>query len=158
MERTAAVSTNHLSSSSPNPYESEPLQLLVEKLELAEDRLNVEKKTVEAIQKAIAKRVSSALDAARKSLGKTEGVIHAVVEGCDVKSDIPKTVKWDKALLNTAAEKIAAIGENPMQFIEWEPSVQERKWEVLPTQLRELIAPARTMKHGKEKISVTITE
>ncbi len=149
---------NTPSSKGANPHDSAPLPLLVEQLALAEERLEIEKKNVDAIRAAMARRVADAVAEARAESLKTEGRIRCVVEGCEVVSDVPKKVTWDEKILDAAAAKIAAMNEDPHRFIDWKASVSERKFEVLPAAIRQLIEPARTMSHGKEKIEITLIE
>ena len=134
MAHIAANSTNNglRNHGGENPLENDPLPLLVEKLAGAEAEASVGQARVSEIEVAIQKRVAAAVSAARKELEKTEGAIRVVVEGCEVKSDVPKNVSWDQAQLMAAARLIGECGEDPQQYIDFKASISEKKWDVLP--------------------------
>lgn len=158
MALTGQTSTNAIANDRLNRADNLPLPLLVEDLAEATKDLKVAQKRVDEINSHIAKRVASEVAKARAELQKTEGTVTVAVDGCEVKSTVPKNVKWDQNALSMAAAKIAELGEDPMQYIDFEASIPERKWEVLPRVIRELAIGARLLKHGKEKIEVTVID
>lgn len=138
-----------------NPYEGFNLPILVSKLESAQHEAKAAAKVVQQIEEAIEHRAREALDAAREAMGKEDGTIHAVVDGCDVTSTIPKRVEWDTDSLNELASKWAAEGEDVRHYIEFKLSMKESIYKALPPVKRKQVDACRTTKHGKEKIVVT---
>lgn len=133
-----------------------PLAALQQLLDEANERLAQAKKMSADIEAEIASRVANAVAQARKLAGKTEGSIRVVVDGCEVKSTVPKKITWDDAGLIATARKIAELGEDPTKYMKFEASISEKVFEVMPEALKELCAPHRTLSHGKEKIEVTV--
>lgn len=159
MEHTETTrSINRAGKNGPSQVDDSPLPLLVAKLEQIEGELEIVAARRDEIKTAIAKRVAPMVAEARSLLQKTEGTVHAAVEGCDVESVVPKDIKWDSSILMSAAEKIAEAGEDPQRYIDFKATVSERKYDVLPDFVKRLVDPARTLKHGKERISVTVAE
>lgn len=154
-ELTQASSSNLEGSSVVSLYAKANLPLLLEFQASVAEELAAVKKRQEAIDEAIALRVSSAVKAARDELQKNEGTVNAVVDGCEVKSTVPKRVDWDSKKLMLACEKIAQMGEEPSKWIDFKLSVSERKYDVLPSAIHKLVADARTLKHGKEVLAIT---
>jgi DNA-binding transcriptional MerR regulator len=133
-----------------------PLAALQQLLDEANARLVQAKKMSADIEAEIAKRVASVVQQARELAGKTEGSIRVVVDGCEVKSTIPKKIKWSNEGLNDVAREIAAGGADPYEWIKFEASISEKVFEVMPDALKKLCAPHRTLSHGKETIEVTV--
>lgn len=142
----------------PTDYANTALPHLVALLENAQQEVAAAQRVVDQIQSAISDRVRDAVTAARVELQKFEGTVRVVVEGCEVKSDVPKRVEWDSAKLLEAGEEISRLGEDPSRFIDIKCSISERKFEVLPRVISALVSDARTVKHGKERLDVTVVE
>jgi hypothetical protein len=71
--------------------------------------------------------------------------------GIDIKITIPKNVNWDQEQLAKAMETIKGWGENPADYVDVKLSVSETKFKAWPPAIRDLFAPARTVKPGKAK-------
>lgn len=156
---TQASSSNLVDSNAgKDRYAETALPHLLEIRQSIDDEIAPLKQRREEVQSAIEKRVSPSIAKARSELGKTEGIVRAAVDGFEVKSDIPKDIKWDSPKLMTACEKIAELGEDPQQFIDFKLSVSEAKFKVLPKAILALVSDARVMKHGKEKLEITPVE
>ena len=113
---------------------------------------------VEDIQAAIEKRVEESAKAARQLADKETGSIHVAVDGCDVKHTIPKTVKWDTPKLLNVAAQLSTENIDPYQYIDFKLSIPERSYDTLPLKVKQLVRDARTEKHGKPQIVVTVPE
>lgn len=158
MAHTEAISTNHPQAAGVNPHDATPLPLLVEILDHVTEELAAVEKRKSEIKSAIERRVADAVTKARAELNKAEGTIHAVVEGCEVTSVIPKSIKWDEKALNIAADAMVKLNLDPFDWIDFSPSVSEKKFDCMPKNVRDLVLPARTLKHGKEKLEVTVID
>lgn len=148
----------HVPGASNNPYAGLKLSTLQSRLELAKTDVETAKATVELIESEIASRVAESVEVARKLANKETGVIHVVVEGCDVKHDQPKSIAWDSKALMGACSRMQGAGVDPYEHVEIKLSVTEKKYEKLPPELRKWILPARTEKRGSPKITITPVE
>ena len=120
--------------------------------------LDAAKKRVQEAEKALEAHVLEAVRLSRQSSGKSEGVIHVTLDGCDVKASQPKTVKWDQKKLEAAALAVQQAGHSPEDWIDVDMSITEKKWEAMPPALRKLFEGARTLKHGKQTYEITKPE
>jgi len=77
------------------------------------------------------------------------GTHHRHDGGFRVTINIPKRVEWDQAKLAAAIDLLRGQGENVAEYVDTKLTVQERKYQAWPTGLRDLFAPARTVKAGK---------
>jgi hypothetical protein len=133
-----------------------PLAALQQLLEKADAQAELAAKEAAKVRSEIAKRVASIVAQARELAGKNEGSIRVVVEGCEVKSSVPKKVSYDNDGLMAVAREMGERGIDPTTYIKFEAKISERVYETMPDALKELCAPHRTLSHGKEAIEVTI--
>lgn len=89
-------------------------------------------------------------------LGKDTGTIHLSDDSLLIKAEIGKRVDWDQAQLAAIAQRLAAAGEDPAEFIEVKYSVSERKYGAWPQALRSQFESARTLKPSKPKFTLTL--
>lgn len=82
------------------------------------------------------------------------GTSHREESGFDIKVTVPKRVEWDQAALASAVETIKGWGEDPAEYVDTQIKVSERKFEAWPSAVRDLFAPARTVKAGKAKFEI----
>lgn len=136
-------------------YDSVPLPLLIAKLAMARGEADVSQRLVAEIERAIQKRATSTVFAVRQAQQKFEGTVHAVIEGVEIKSDVPKKVKWDQVKLNQAAQTLADKGiVDPWDILKVDMSIPERTYAALSPEILEIVSAARSIEHGKEKISI----
>ena len=123
---------------------------------LTEAKADVKKAqaVVAEIETEIEKRVAEFVSNRRILEQKFEGTVHVNVDGVDVESNVPKKVKWDAKLLNKAATEIESINMDPLDYIDYEPSIPERRWAEMPERIKKICAPARTVSHGKMTIKL----
>ncbi|MCL5796273.1 MAG: hypothetical protein M1579_02080 [Gammaproteobacteria bacterium] len=91
-------------------------------------------------------------------LGKDTGTIHLSDDALLIKAEIGKRVDWDQAQLAAIAQRLAAAGEDPAEFIEVKYSVSERKYGAWPQALRSQFESARTLKPSKPKFTLTLED
>lgn len=156
MAHTEAISTNHPKAAGANPHDATPLSLLVEILDHVTGELAAVEKRKNEIKSAIEKRVADAVAKARAELNKAEGTVRVAVEGCEVVSVVPKVIRWDEAALNSAAAKMQSLNIDPFDWIDYTPKISEGKFNNMPKSIRDLVMPARTLKHGMAKIDVSV--
>jgi len=94
--------------------------------------------------------------AARLEAGKDFGVVHLSDGPLRVTVDQPKRVTWDKAQLAPIAQRIAAGGERPEDFLDIEYSVPESRFSHWPPALRAQFEAARTVKPGKPSFRLAL--
>jgi len=103
----------------------------------------------EWIDGAIALKYDAHAKALRSQLGKDTGTVHFDDDGVRVTADLPKKPVWDQKKLSEIAERITASGDDPTEYLDITYKVAERKYTAWPENLREVFAPARTLKTGK---------
>lgn len=136
-------------------YDSIPLDLLLIKLEGAKAEADVAKRTVAELEKAITKRATPTVFAVRQAQQRFEGTVHAVVEGVEISSLIPKKVKWDQPALREAARQLETLGiVDPWDILKVDISIPERTYAALSPEILKIVSSARSVEHGKETISV----
>ena len=94
----------------------------------------------------------------RTESGKENGVVHLHDEGVKVSADLPKRVSWDQKQLKAIAEKIAAQGGDPAEYLDVTYKVAERKYTAWPESIRKAFEPARTLKTGKPVYKLSAAE
>lgn len=139
-----------------NRFDGMTLPRLMAAKESAQAELSAAKSLCDMVDTAIRARVAEAVETARHDFDKHEGAIHVVVDGCDVKSTVPKIVAWNTDALDSAAAGLTAIGHQAADWIDFKLSVSERKYSSAPHEVREILDRARTLKHGAEKIDVIV--
>lgn len=77
------------------------------------------------------------------------GTHHRHDGGFRVTINVPKRVEWDQAKLASAIDHLRGAGEDIAEYVDTKLTVQERKYQAWPSALRDLFAPARTVKTGK---------
>lgn len=90
--------------------------------------------------------------------GKESGTIHLHDGDLKVKVELKKTVSWDQEQLAVIAERIAAAGDDPREWIDAQLSVSESKYKAWSQAMRETFAPARTVKTAKSTITLVRRE
>ncbi|WP_263080094.1 hypothetical protein [Endozoicomonas sp. Mp262] len=101
------------------------------------------------IEGAIDYKYSDDVVKLRTESGKENGVVHLQDAGVKVSADLPKRVSWDQKQLKAIAEKIAAQGGDPTEYLDVTYKVAERKYTAWPESIRKAFEPARTLKTGK---------
>lgn len=82
------------------------------------------------------------------------GTHHRHDGGYEIKVTVPKSVAWDQDELAHAVETIRSWGEDPADYVDTKLSVSEAKYKAWPPAIRDLFAPARTVKAGKPKFEI----
>lgn len=82
------------------------------------------------------------------------GTHHRSESGFDITVTIPKRIDWDQEKIAEAVETIRGWGEDPSDYVDIRTTVAENKFKAWPPALRDLFAPARTVKAGKAKIEI----
>lgn len=122
--------------------------------------------TAAARMKAVTERFALALEVRyayratehRHDAGKDTGTIRFADGGVTVIADLAKRIDWDQAKLAQIAENIASAGEDPSEFIDTTLKVSERKYAALPESWRKGFEPARTVRTGKPKFRLVLSE
>ena len=124
-------------------------------IEVASDRM---KAVVERFALALEVRYATRALECRREEGKDTGTTRFDDNGVTVIAELPKRIEWDQAKLAQIAENIASAGEDPAEFIDTKLSVSERKYGALPESWRKGFEPARTVRTGKPKFRLTLSE
>ncbi len=126
-----------------------PAQDLLQLQSAAVDLFRQAKDLKEWIDGAIALKYDAQAKALRVQLGKDTGTVHFDDDGVRITADLPKKPVWDQKKLSEIAERIATSGDDLTEYLDITYKVAERKYTAWPENLREVFAPARTLKTGK---------
>lgn len=141
---------------------AEIAQLPAEHLALLQEdataALDASKRLKEWIDGAITLRFGDRAQAARREAGKDTGTVRFEQDGVTVVADLPKKVDWDHGLIAAVVERIRNSGEDPAQYVDITIKVPERKYTAWPENIRAAFAPARTVKTGKQSITLQLVE
>lgn len=96
--------------------------------------------------------------AVRSQANKPEGIIRFVDGDCEVVSDIKNTVSWDQGKLSQIVYEIKESGENPLEYVRIKYEMMDTKYKNLPSYLRKVFEPARTMKPGRPSFVLNVKE
>lgn len=107
------------------------------------------KRLRERLEAGIAQRFDAAATAERATQGKSSGTVRIEDDGVIVIAELPKKVTWDQDQLAAMAERIAAAGDDPTEYLEITYRVPERRFGAWPEAIRESFAAARTETTGK---------
>ena len=101
------------------------------------------------LEAGIAERYGAATEAERAAQGKTSGTVRIEDDGITIIADLPKKVSWDQDSLAAMADRIAASGDDPTEYLEIAYRVPERRFGAWPEAMREGFAAARSETTGK---------
>ena len=115
----------------------------------AADLLAIAKALVEHIDRALDLKYVDRAHQLRLAANKDTGIVHFDDGNVHVTADLPKKVEWDQKQLAELVARIAAAGDNPVEFVETTYRVSETKYQAWQESLRSQFTPARTVKVGK---------
>ena len=134
---------------------AEQLALLQEDTEAA---LTAAKTLKEWLDGAIALRFGEQAHTARRAAGRDTGTVRLVGDGVIVLADLPKRVEWDQKRLLDICMRLTSEGDDPDEYVETIYRVPERRYAAWPGYLRDLFAPARTVRTGKPVFRLSLAE
>lgn len=108
---------------------------------------------LDSIKDNINEVISGPIEQGRLKQGKGNGVFNAIIDGVQVKHDIPKIIAWDQDKLAGVYVKIEASGDDPQDYINIKYNITETKYKAFPDAIKNVFNPARTVKDGKAKIT-----
>jgi hypothetical protein len=123
----------------------------------AADALRRAKTICDWLDSAIALKYGDRAHATRQAAGKDTGTIRLADGDVTVIADLPKKIEWDQAQLTMLVERIRAGGEDPAEYVSIELKVSERAFTAWPESIRQLFAPARTVRTGKPTFRLSLT-
>lgn len=133
---------------------AEQLALLQQDIE---DNLRRAKLAKDWLDGALALKYGERAAALRREAGKDTGTIRLADGDVVVIADLPKKIEWDQAQLSALVERIRAGGEDPAEYVSIELKVSERAFAAWPESIRQLFAPARTVRTGKPTFRLSLT-
>jgi hypothetical protein len=133
---------------------AEQLALLQQDIE---DNLHRAKLAKDWLDGALALKYGERAAALRREVGKDTGTIRLADGDVTVIADLPKKIEWDQAQLTMLVERIRAGGEDPAEYVSTELKVSERAFTAWPESIRQLFAPARTVRTGKPTFRLSLT-
>jgi len=135
---------------------NQPAEHLALLQEEARSTLEMAKRAVDWIERAIALRYEQQAVALRGQQGKDTGTVHFEDGAVSVTADLPKRVDWNQRQLADLVERIRAGGENPGEYVEVTFKVAERAYAAWPERIRTVFEPARTVRTGRQTFRLTL--
>lgn len=120
----------------------------------ADEQFAVAKSAMAHIDLALELKYGRRAHQLRLAMGKDTGVVHFDDGQVQITADLPKRVEWHQTKLADIVRRIAASGDDPVQFVEISYRVSETKFNAWPQSLRSAFVPARTVKTGKAKFAL----
>ena len=124
----------------------------------AADLLGAAKGIVEHIERALTLKYADRARELRLVAGKDTGVIHFDDGHVRVTADLPKKVEWDQAQLAQIAQRIAANGDDPAEYLEIAYRVSETRFNAWPESIRSAFLAARTVKTGRPAFRLALLQ
>ncbi len=143
------ITIEGLAETAPGDLDKLPVAVLAV-LQIEADVMLANAQQAQAIlHSALARRYAAGLN--------DTGTTHRHDGDFDIKVTVPKTVSWDQKRLSDAMATIRdEWQDDPAEYVETKLSVQERKFGAWPSAIRDLFAPARTVKAGKPKFEIAL--
>jgi hypothetical protein len=94
-------------------------------------------------------RYAARAEEARREAGKDTGTVRLADGDVTIVADLPKKIEWDQAQLTALVARIRSGGEDPAEYVSTRLEVAERAFAAWPESIRQLFAPARTVRTGK---------
>ena len=124
---------------------------LIGKIEHYRSELAVNEERIENI-------VNEPLKQIRLLQGKDTGIIAAIIEGVEVKQDVPKKVVWDQKKMESIIIKIKNAGDDPDKYVTAKYSISEKQFKGFPPAIQTVFIQAREIKIGKARLTFKIKE
>ena len=134
------------------------LSELALQLEDLEEKINTCNALKQSLEGKIEGIILPFINPERKNLGKNTGAVNLLIQGVQVKHDLPKKVDWDQTLLDAIWKRIQASGDDPLKYMQKETvySVPEKTFKTFLDPIKKVFEPARTVKPGKPKITCLV--
>lgn len=133
-------------------------ELLLDLKQQAVDALATAKANADWIDRALDLRYSRTAAQTRLAAGKDTGTVSFADGDIRVSVELPKKIEWDQAQLARIVERIRAAGEDPGEFVEVTYRISETQYNAWPASLRASFDAARTLKTGKPRFRLSMTE
>lgn len=146
----ADITLGNLPSASPAQLDTLPVAMLASLHAQAQSHLTQASQIVAILHGVLSRRYAAGLN--------TTGTHRRIDGDYEIRIEVPNNVAWDQAKLAAAIETIRGWGENPADYIDTKLSVSETSYKAWPPAIRDLFTPARTVKPGKKKFEVALTQ
>lgn len=140
------MTIDELTQQPPGVLDALPIEVLANLQQQAETHLADASQMVAILHGVFTRRYAEGLNDA--------GTHRRIDRDYEIKITVPKNVAWDQDRLTGAIETIVGWGENPRDYVDTKLSVSEAKMKAWPPAIRDLFAPARTIKPGKPKFEI----
>ena len=124
----------------------------------AADQLTAAKAKADHVDRAIEFKFADRAHGLRLEAGKDTGVVHFDDGRVRITADLPKKVDWDQSKLAEITRRIAANGDDPVQYVEISYRVSETKFGAWPESLKSAFVQARTLKTGKPSFRLALIQ
>ena len=127
---------------------------LLRQITAAESTIAVCERNIKVAKQDLLERRSKEIDALLKAKDEPYGVVKITVGNHQVDVTTPKKVTYDQKVLAEKRKEIADSGENPDMYIKAKYDISETAYKAFPQEVREYLAPARTVTPGTMTIKI----
>lgn len=110
------------------------------------------------IEEIIESLVGESLRRSRLLHGKDTGTVVAMVEGIEIKQNLPKRIVWNQDKMKQIVIKIQESGDDPDQYISVKYSISEKQFRDFPLDIRKFFMQAREVNTGKARLTFKLRE
>ncbi|MDN3029941.1 MAG: hypothetical protein QMO91_00965 [Candidatus Tisiphia sp.] len=107
------------------------------------------------LHSAIALKYDVFIQAKRRRMEKDTGTIHLEDNGFTITNDLPKKVEWQQDILAKIVDNLLAPNDSLYSYIEIYYHIPEVKYNNLPQNIKNMLAPARVIKLGNSVYKLT---
>lgn len=140
------MTCDELKDQSPSVLDALPIEVLANLQAQAEAHLADASQMVAILHGVFTRRYAAGLN--------DTGTHRRIDGGYEIKVTVPKRTEWDQEEIAHAVGIIRGWGEDPADYVDTKITVSETKYKAWPPSIRDLFAPARTVKAGKPKFEV----
>ena len=127
---------------------------LLRRIEAAENTISVCERNIKLAKSELLDRREKEIQALLKAKDEPFGDVTIVVGNHKVKVNTPKKVTWGQDQLAAKYKEIAESGENPDMYMKVKYDVSETAYKNFPQEVREYLAPARTVTPGNMSVKI----
>ncbi len=119
------------------------------------ETLEQAKRLKQWLHSAIALKYDVFIQAKRRRMEKYTGAIHLEENGFTITNDLPKKVEWQQDMLAKIVDNLLAPDDSLSSYIEIYYHIPEVKYNNLPQNIKNMLAPARVIKLGNSVYKLT---
>ena len=127
---------------------------LLRRIEAAEANIAVCERNIKLAKTDLLERREKEIQALLKAKDEPFGDVSIIVGNRKVKINVPKKVTWEQEQLATKYKEIVESGELPEMYMKVKYDVSETAYKAFPKEVRDYLAPARTVTPGNPTVKI----